>query len=348
MTGNTRIVRTNSLDPWWNLSIEEYLLDTVEPGQCILYIWQNDNTVVIGRNQNPWKECKAELFEKEGGRIARRLSGGGAVFHDTGNLNFTFIVDRNLYDLKKQLKVILEAAENLGIDAQITGRNDLIADGRKFSGNAYCFKKDRACHHGTLLISSDLSNLSKYLRVSVDKLKAKGIDSVRSRVVNLSELRPELTVEQMAQAIIDAFRSNYECSAPVEDALKSSKINRDAIENLYCKYSSWNWRYGQAPAFDADFATRFAWGEFELGLKLENGLVREATVYSDAMDEECISQIPRLINGCEYNSQRLAERLRNAKTLPDEDHGLPSFCNNFADIDTILGDIAEWLEAKQF
>ncbi len=348
MISNTRIVRTNTLDPWWNLSIEEYLLDTVEPGQCILYIWQNENTIVIGRNQNPWKECRTEVFEKEGGRIARRLSGGGTVFHDIGNLNFTFVADRQLYDLNKQLKVILDAVSGLGIDAEMTGRNDLLADGRKFSGNAFCFRANTAYHHGTLLISSDLDKLSRYLQVSAEKLKTKGIASISSRVINLSELKPDLTTEDMAQALIEAFRSNYGCSAPVENAQKSPNIDRDTIENLYCKYSSWKWRYGEAPQFDADFETRFSWGELELGLKLENGLVSQTTVYSDAMDEACIAVIPQLLNGCEFNSRKLAERLMIAEVPFPERIGPQEMWNNAVCSKAMLSDIAKWLEAKQF
>ena len=309
---NTRIIHTRTLDPWWNLAVEEYLLDRVEPGQCILYLWQNEKTIVIGRNQNPWKECRTELFENEGGKLARRLSGGGAVFHDTGNLNFTFVASREVYELQKQVQVILDAVNSLGIRAEMSGRNDLTADGRKFSGNAFCFRKNGAFHHGTLLVSADFEKLSKYLQVSAEKMRSKGVESVRSRVVNLTEFLPTLTIDAMAEALIASFRTAYECTASVENCIKEGKEGRMALEELYCKYSSWSWRYGEAPKFDVDMETRFAWGGVELGFKLENGVIAEATVFSDAMDEAYIAELPNLFKGCTFSSRQLAHVLREA------------------------------------
>ena len=149
-----------SFDPHYNLAVEQYLLETVAEDQCILYLWQNENTVVIGRNQNPWKECKTTLLSQEGGHLARRLSGGGAVFHDLGNLNFTFLLPQADYDLDKQLDVIQTAVSSLGISTERSGRNDVLAEGRKFSGNAFYKNGNQAYHHGTLLVNADMDKLS--------------------------------------------------------------------------------------------------------------------------------------------------------------------------------------------
>ncbi|MGI6667894.1 MAG: lipoate--protein ligase [Acetivibrionales bacterium] len=339
MKRTTRIIRTESVDPWWNLAIEEYLLERVEPGQCILYLWQNENTVVIGKNQNPWRECKTELLEKEGGKLARRISGGGAVYHDLGNLNFTFVAGEGAYDQDKQTGVILDAVRRLGIFAEKTGRNDIAADGRKFSGNAFCFRSNGAFHHGTLLISTDMEKLSRYLQVSKEKMRSKGIKSVQSRVVNLSDLKPGFSVADMTDAMIASFREAYGSDADVEDDIREGKEARAALEELYCKYSSWAWRYGETPSFDVDIETRFSWGGVQLGFKLEKGVVREAKAYSDAMDTEFITRLPDLFTGCPFNSRQLSERLREAAGECFMENGGRR---------QMIEDLAGWLTSKGF
>ena len=155
MITQLRVYESSGFDPHKNLAAEKHLMDITPPGVCLLYLWQNQNTVVIGKNQNAWLECRTTLLAQEGGVLARRLSGGGAVFHDLGNLNFTFIMRKEDYDLDKQLAVIQKACAYAGIDAQKSGRNDLLADGRKFSGNAFYQNRTHAYHHGTLMVDVD-------------------------------------------------------------------------------------------------------------------------------------------------------------------------------------------------
>ena len=201
MINKIKLYESNSLDPYLNLATEQHLMETVEEDACILFLWQNQNTVVIGKNQNAWKECRTTLLNEEGGVLARRLSGGGAVFHDLGNLNFTFLVPQAEYDLDRQFTVIKEAVNMLGLNTERSGRNDVLAEGRKFSGNAFYKNGKQAYHHGTLLVDVDMDKLGRYLNPSKAKLPAKGVDSVRSRVVNLKELNSQITIASLKNAM---------------------------------------------------------------------------------------------------------------------------------------------------
>jgi lipoate---protein ligase len=327
----TKIIHTNTFDPWRNLAVEEYLLNNVEKDQCILYLWQNQNTVVIGKNQNPWRECRTELLEKEDGKLARRLSGGGAVFHDTGNLNFTFLMNKEDYNLERQVGVILEAVKKVGISAEMTGRNDITVEGRKFSGNAFCFRRSNAYHHGTILVSADMGKLGRYLQVSQEKMKSKGVESVQSRVANLTEYQLSLDIHTMAEAFKKAFIEQYGGQG-IE--FGTDEMDNNILQELYEKYASWEWRYGSAPKFDIDLDTRFPWGGIEIGLKLESGRIVDAKVFSDAMDEEFIGLLPGVLKGVAFKSADLANSLRNVQWSGDRRE--------------MVKDIADWLENKGF
>ena len=184
-------------DGWLNLARDGYFLENNKKGDVVLYFYVNKNAVIIGRNQNAWKECSIANMDADGVQLVRRHSGGGAVFHDNGNLNFSFITDEKHYDLNRQMRVILNAVSKLGLKAELSGRNDITVDGKKFSGNAFSLAKGNRSHHGTILVNADLTKLSNYLCVSKEKMRSKGIDSVRARVCNICELSSGLTVEAL-------------------------------------------------------------------------------------------------------------------------------------------------------
>ena len=251
------VIDSHSVDPRHNIALEEYLLRHVKPGECIFYLWQNQRTVVIGRNQHASNECRIQALEADGGHLVRRLSGGGAVYHDLGNLNFTFLTVRDDYDVEKQTDTILQAVRSLGIPAEKTGRNDLTADGGKFSGHAYYRAGEQCYHHGTLMVSVDLAPLEKYLNVSPLKLQAKGVKSVRSRVVNLRDFRPDLTLEELRAALVKAFGEVY--GLPVQ-TLTEEELDADELAAGQARFSEPAWIYGDSQPLEVSREAAFPWG----------------------------------------------------------------------------------------
>ncbi len=298
------VFRSLGTDPYRNIATEKYLLETVDKDTCILYLWQNQNTVVIGRNQNAWAECRTTLLEQEGGKLARRLSGGGAVFHDLGNLNFTFLVAEENYDLDKQLRVIETACDLIGIPVSRSGRNDLLADGFKFSGNAFYHYQGKAYHHGTLLINADMEKLSRYLTPSKAKLQAKGVRSVRSRVVNLQTLATSLTCEKMALAMEEAFAKVYGF-AP--NNLTLSPETQAQIGEYEKELSSWDWLYGTRLPCSFSCQERFDWGSLELQLQVKSGEISGVQVYSDAMDWVLPELLTKALTGCRFDISAMCD-----------------------------------------
>ena len=302
------ILTGDSDNAWHNLAVEALLFEALGPTDRVLYLWQNRNTVVIGRHQNAWKECRVKLLENEGGRLARRSSGGGAVYHDMGNLNFSFVLPRAEYDVRRQLEVVRRAVGRFGIPARFTGRNDLVIEGSgaKFSGNAFRFSGAAALHHGTIMVSVELDKLGRYLAPDDGKLRAKGIDSVRARVVNLAGLNPEISIPALVFALKEAFAEEY---GPAE-ALAVADLDASRLEALEGEYASWDFRLGKALPFDATLHHRFDWGGVTLELGLKGGAVAWARAYSDAMDEAMVAALAPALTGARYENKALGAALR--------------------------------------
>ena len=314
---NNHILMGDSHDPWHNLAVEALLFESLKPGEHILYLWQNANTVVIGRHQNAWAECRVKLLEQEGGRLARRSTGGGAVYHDLGNLNFTFVMSRAEYDVRRQLEVIRRAVAAFGIAAEFTGRNDLVIaeGGAKFSGNAFKFSEAVGMHHGTLLVRADMEKLGRYLAPSEDKLRAKGIRSVRARVCNLCQWNPDIGIDGLAAALRQAFIAEY---GPA-DEWRAAELDADRLSALEQAFASWDFRLGKALPFDATLSHRFVWGDLTLALSLRHGVIEGARAYSDAMDEAMIGAIAPALLGLRYQNAAIAAALRSLNRPQLED-----------------------------
>ncbi len=338
MVRNIKIITTDIKNPWINLALEEHFLSQPAHTVC-LFLWQNRDTVVIGRNQNPWTECNLNLMEEDNIRLARRITGGGAVFHDKGNLNFSFVLSRDLYDVKRQCHVILSAVKSLGIEAVMSGRNDMTVDGRKFSGNAFGFRGMNALHHGTLLIHADTEKMSRYLTVSTDKIKAKGITSVKSRVINLSELNPELTVERVKEAVVAAFVDEYgPCTERIHfsEGARSMWPKEAAFRSIVARNGSWEWCYGETPDFDLTLKNRFSWGGIEFYFKLDEGRIKKVEVFSDALCEELIGRLPEIFVEERLLGSNLSQKLNNCKmTLND-------LAKDGDSKDLVLDDLSSW------
>ncbi|MDR0556366.1 MAG: lipoate--protein ligase [Treponema sp.] len=325
MINTTCTFITGETNPYKNIALEALLLETLPADTAALYLWQNRRTVVIGRNQNVWKECRVEELERDGGFLARRLSGGGAVFHDMGNLNFTFLLPKDDYNLDKQTDVILQAVRNVGIKAQKNGRNDLETDGRKFSGNAYYQSGENAFHHGTLLVNADMDAASKYLSVSQDKIKAKSVESVRQRIINLTECAPDLTIPALETALVEAFDAVYggrsmrltldsaadaffgATNAPSPATFLERQRRR--LERLEKQFADPAWKYGKNPPFTCASSSRFLWGGVEVTLNVERNVIMEAAVFSDAMDETFILELAPCLKGLNFTRTAVLEAI---------------------------------------
>ena len=296
-------------DGWLNLARDGYFLENNKKGDVILYFYVNKNAVIIGRNQNAWKECSIANMDADGVQLVRRHSGGGAVFHDNGNLNFSFITDEKHYDLNRQMRVILNAVSKLGLKAELSGRNDITVDGKKFSGNAFSLAKGNRSHHGTILVNADLTKLSNYLCVSKEKMRSKGIDSVRARVCNLCELSSGLTVEAMRRLVIESFIEEY--GAASEYVFDGTALAE--VEERRERLASWEWRFGKTPQFGFETDKRFSFGDTQIYFNLRDGVIRETKVYSDCLDTELTTEIENALTGVHFRKEEIKAALSKMK-----------------------------------
>lgn len=306
---------SNSFNPKENLGFEDYLMSICKKDEVIFYLWQNQKTVVIGQHQNPYKECNLVNLEQDGIHLVRRKSGGGAVFHDMGNLNFTFIAHPDNYDKNRHFQVILDGLKPWGINAEQTGRNDITVDGMKFSGNSFIIKRLIKLHHGTLLVDVNMQELGRYLTPPKIKLVAKGIDSVRSRVVNLKDLNPKLTIDELKKTLIEAFDSTY-----LGTLEKSLVPERKVYEEFCVPYENWQWTIGKSPQATMTHSKTFEWGNLVMDLHVVEGCIESCIVSSDTLEDQPIEDLQEHLKGVrlklsdienEINSLFSNEKIKN-------------------------------------
>ncbi|SJL83177.1 lipoate--protein ligase [Vibrio palustris] len=318
----TRVLISNSHNPWFNLAVEDIIFRSMSADQRVLFLWQNDDTVVIGRAQNPWKECRTEQMERDNVTLARRQTGGGAVFHDLGNTCFTFMAGKPEYDKTVSTQIVLDALASLGIDAQANGRNDLVVSDengiRKFSGSAYRETINRGFHHGTILMSTDMTRLGDYLNPDEKKLKAKGITSVKSRVINLNTLIENIDHPMICEAMINAYCHYFDTEVEIEHISPDNAEYLPDFKEKFAKQSSWEWNFGSTPAFEHALSERFSWGGVDIHLDVEKGQISRAQLFTDMLDPTPIEALQSALVGYNYEPQALSQCIATVQAeLPE-------------------------------
>lgn len=290
-----QIILGNQHNPYLNLAIESNLLDNFLPNTISLFLWKNKQTVVIGANQNPYSECDTVSLLNEGGFLARRRTGGGAVYHDLGNLNFSFVADKNIYDVKRQMLVIQKALLNFNLETEVSGRNDITYQGRKFSGNAFAKTKNQGLHHGTILIKTDSERLQKYLKVKPAKLHKHGVKSVSSRVINLSEVA-DITSENIIPHLIKAFEEVYQGTASI---ISFDDLCDENAIRLSQHIGSNEYLFGKWKEFHTKKSATFDWGCIDLDIDIdeENGIIKDINIASDSLEPKSIEAAIELLKG---------------------------------------------------
>lgn len=288
-------------DPRINLAIEEYALKHLDADNTYLLFYINEPSIIIGKNQNTIEEINTEYVEKNGIHVVRRLSGGGAVYHDLGNLNFSFITKDDgdsFMNFQKFVQPVIQALDKIGVKAEMKGRNDILVEGRKVSGNAQFATRGRMFSHGTLMFDSEIENVVSALKVRKDKIESKGIKSIRSRVANISEfLTEEMTIEAFRQLLLRHIFEGV-------DEIPEYKLTEDDWQKIHeiseKRYKSWDWNFGKSPQCNIQHSRRFPVGLVEFRLDVTKGVISQCKIFGDFFGVGDVAEIENRLIGTRY------------------------------------------------
>ncbi|MGA9227322.1 MAG: lipoate--protein ligase [Mesobacillus sp.] len=297
-------------DPRINLAIEEYALKNLDINETYLLFYINEPSIIIGKNQNTIEEINTEYVEKNGIHVVRRLSGGGAVYHDLGNLNFSFITKddgESFHNFRKFTEPVVNALRKLGVDAELSGRNDLLAEGRKISGNAQFSTRGRMFSHGTLLFDSEIESVVSALNVKKDKIESKGIKSIRSRVANISEfLSEKKTIEEFRSLLL---KNIFEGMEEIPEYILTEKDWENIHELSKERYQNWDWNYGKSPKFNLQHSHRFPVGQIDVRFEVNKGIIENCKIYGDFFGVGDVNEIEAKLTGLKYEKSQIAAAL---------------------------------------
>ena len=303
------LINNTNTNAYFNLAMEEYFLKNTN--EDIFLLWQNENSIIVGKNQNTLSEINYDYVKENNIKVVRRLSGGGAVFHDLGNINFTFIScnDNSFSDFKKFTMPIVDALKELNVNAEFSGRNDLLIDGQKFSGNAQYNYKNKVMHHGTLLFSSEINDLSNALKVKPSKFQGKSVKSVKSRVTNISShLDKKMTVLEFKDYLMDFINKRDENSHFYELNDKDVESINKLVEE---KYSTWEWNFGYSPKYSLYNEVKYPGGNLEFSLDVHDGLIKDIKFFGDFFGKEDISFIENKLRNVKHNEYSIKSALED-------------------------------------
>jgi lipoate-protein ligase A len=295
-----------NLDVYFNLAVEEYVFTCLDREQEYLLLWQNQNAVVVGKHQNTVEEINTDFVREHGVQVARRLSGGGTVYHDLGNLNYSFIVSAShrAYNVRELSRPVFDTLVRLGVNVEFSGRNDLVIDGEKVSGSSQFIRGDRILHHGTLLLNSNLDQISQVLAVKNDRIASKAVKSVRSRVTNICVYLPGITAGEFQSHLEETLASR---NLTVYDFTEADLAAISALRDS--KYATWEWNYGNSPDYDIQKERRVVGGRLSISITVQKGVIQQIHLVADSFDDSHIEEIEQSLQNVKLRTESVREAL---------------------------------------